>query len=249
MTVSFREVADRCDAFDKEIEDVQEARKEFWAAVRDKLPARDVRALKAAIKARRKLRADPDGTRDHDERVDEILREISGEGERGTKIATRARAPRETDEAPAPELVDGLWVDGVTGEVMHSRPGVFHQVNEYDQYNDRHIIKRWRYESGKKVYSSPHHPVTGQLIESELRAHLDGQTGSGEAAPASGDAGEDHGHDSPLAGLDASSITSAPPIADQGPGIGSPLPLVPGPDNLDIPPFLKRGDPECVVQA
>lgn len=110
--ISFREIADQCDAYDQEVEDISNARKEFWSEIREQIPARDVKALKEAIKARRKLRADPDGQRLFDERVAEILCEIGGAispPETGTDVATRARAPREEPQAEINRRMGAIW--------------------------------------------------------------------------------------------------------------------------------------------
>lgn len=110
MTISFREIADRCDAFDEEVAAITEARKEFWAEVRDQLPARDVKALKAAIKLRKRRRVDLDGEEDHDQRTAEILLEI----EHGTDVAnidTRRRAARGSEDQPAHDPNTGEILD------------------------------------------------------------------------------------------------------------------------------------------
>lgn len=109
MTPSFREIADRCDAFDEEVKAITDARKDFWGEVRDQLPARDVRALKAAIKARKRRRADMEGEEDHDQRTYEILAEI----ETGTPLAkysSRTRAPREEDMCGITPYIRGVSV-------------------------------------------------------------------------------------------------------------------------------------------
>jgi uncharacterized protein (UPF0335 family) len=112
--ISFREIADQCDAYDQEVADITEARKDFWSDVRDQLPARDVRALKAAIKARKRRRADLDGEEDHDQRTAEILLEI----ERGTDVAltrgARADLPPHDEDGviiePSGPICDGSAV-------------------------------------------------------------------------------------------------------------------------------------------
>lgn len=101
---AFREIADRCDDFDKEIADIQEARKKFWGGVRENIPARDVKALKDAIKARRKRKANLEVEEAHDQRVAEILAEI----ERGTEVAL-AHARRANDLPPHDE--DGVIIE------------------------------------------------------------------------------------------------------------------------------------------
>lgn len=118
--ISFREIADAIDAFDKDVADINEGRKKFWGAIRDQIPARDVKALKDAIKARRKRRANLEEVEAYDARVAEILEEI----EIGTDLAnisTRTGAPRERHPSGATITPASLGVpahDPSTGELI-----------------------------------------------------------------------------------------------------------------------------------
>jgi hypothetical protein len=105
-----------------------------------------------------------------------------------------------------------------------------------------------KYEGGPITAFStalPPHDEDGVIIETASAPGAgvpDPLATCGGTSVAKDDAGEIDGGAADAAGVsDASSITSAPPIADQGPGIGSPLPLVPGPTEFpDLPTQFDR---------
>jgi hypothetical protein len=103
-----------------------------------------------------------------------------------------------------------------------------------------------KYEGGPITAFSaalPPHDADGVIIETAPAPGAgvpDPLATCGGTSVAKDDAGEDVSKGR-LCREDASSITSAPPTADQGPGIGSPLPLVPGPTEFpDLPVQFDR---------
>lgn len=94
------------DAFDEEARQLTQRRKEFWAEAREQMAARDVKALKDAIKLRRKRLADPDGVQAHDDRVAEILAEIEAKKSRTARVRVAKDVPShdlETGEITEPQ--------------------------------------------------------------------------------------------------------------------------------------------------
>jgi uncharacterized protein (UPF0335 family) len=109
-TLSFRSIADTMDAFDEEAKELTERRKEFWTGVREQMAARDVKALKDAIKLRRKRRADPDGEEAHDQRVLTILFEIETDGSRTARVRVAKDVPDHDPETG--EIIEQNQPDG-----------------------------------------------------------------------------------------------------------------------------------------
>lgn len=114
MTISFREIADTVDGFDDEAEALNDTRKEFWAGVREQVSPHDVKALKEAIRIRRKRRKDPDATEAHDQRVSDILSEIDVDKSDQEEHA-RAPASRETDA-----LERAALISKIRGEIIQT---------------------------------------------------------------------------------------------------------------------------------
>jgi uncharacterized protein (UPF0335 family) len=88
----FLETATVIDGIDREIEDANERKKEIYADVKDEVSPEDFKALKEAIKLRRKRRVDKDGCERHDERVWAILNVL----EATEQPRTRETPPRAT---------------------------------------------------------------------------------------------------------------------------------------------------------
>lgn len=261
MTVSFREIADQCDAFDKEVEDISNARKEFWAEVREVIPARDVKALKAAIKARRKRRADPEGEEALEQRTIEILRDIiddvgSDDGSSGTSLATRARAPRETREViqgevgreftnettphdpstgelieiehvDAGDIGDGLTMIAPVDFSDNSRSIEPASVPSETEAGQEGVSERTAGdELGPKTSSVAPPPIATNTSDADLPRASDGCPTKQEM-------------DDPIASEGASARDITGKSSDPSRNF----------DDLEPPPFLKRGDPACAARS
>jgi uncharacterized protein (UPF0335 family) len=88
----FLETATVIDGIDREIEEANERKKEIYADVKDEVSPEDFKALKEAIKLRRKRRIDKDACERHDERVWAILNML----EATEQPRTRETPPRAT---------------------------------------------------------------------------------------------------------------------------------------------------------
>lgn len=115
MAITFREIADTVDSFDDEAEELNNTRKEFWAEIREQVSPHDVKALKEAIRIRRKRRKDPSATEAHDQRVSDILSEISVD-----KSAQEEHARAPVSRASIVECAPPH--DPITGELLSNAP-------------------------------------------------------------------------------------------------------------------------------
>ncbi len=98
----YLDTAELIDALDVEIADANDRKKELYADVKEQVSAADFRALKEAIKLRRKRRSDKDGCERHDERVWAILNVLE---------ATEQPETRETPPAATPSPGNGIVVE------------------------------------------------------------------------------------------------------------------------------------------
>jgi hypothetical protein len=158
MTLSFKAIADEIDIFDADVESINQARKEFWASVREELPARDVKALKAAIKARRKRKADKDGEEAYEARVAEILAEI----EAGTDVAL-AHARRARVE-PIPHEITAEAIAGLQARA----DVVLNQTDDWVQIDPPHDADGVILEdTGERLNTPPVEaaPASGDAVE------------------------------------------------------------------------------------
>ena len=69
----FRETARFIDAVDREVEDANERKKDYYADIKEQISPEDFKALKDAIRERRRKRRDPDGFERHSGRVWQIV--------------------------------------------------------------------------------------------------------------------------------------------------------------------------------
>jgi uncharacterized protein (UPF0335 family) len=132
---AFIETAAVIDAIDQEIADSNERKKEIYADLKEEIAAADFRALKEAIKLRRKRRADKDGCERHDERVWAILDILEATEQPSTRETPPAATaspgngiPEETAPTRAPahvhEAEDLPPHDPETGELIADGPTI-----------------------------------------------------------------------------------------------------------------------------
>lgn len=127
----FLDTANVIDAIDQEIADANARKKEIYADIKDELTVADFRALKEAIKLRRKRRADKDACEAHEERVWAILNVLEATEQRPTQEtppAATASPANGTVAEPAPTRA-GAHVhealpahDPETGEIYELPP-------------------------------------------------------------------------------------------------------------------------------
>lgn len=137
----FLETAAVIDGIDQEIEDANERKKDIYADVKDDLPPADFKALKEAIKLRRKRRADKDACERHDERVWAIL-----------NVLEATEQPR-THETPR-----AANVGSANGHPEETAPTRAHL----------HIAQEALGDQTKRVSLPPHDPETGEIIETRF---------------------------------------------------------------------------------
>ena len=75
----FRETARFIDAVDREVEDANERKKDYYADIKEQISPEDFKALKDAIRERRRKRRDPDGFERHSGRVWQIVSILEAE--------------------------------------------------------------------------------------------------------------------------------------------------------------------------